>query len=140
MATIKEQRAKLQEKIATLQAREKALAAKDKEQERKARTKRLIELGAIVESKLTPEAIEALKIMKPEGFAKMSEWLTQQKKENPQSQNDVDEKEKNPPICERCGIPMVQKQSKSGKWYWACPNAKYGDEHEFGGWVNDSQN
>lgn len=77
MASIKEQREKLQAKIAALQAREKALAQKDKAQERKARTKRLIELGAFVESKLTPEAIEGLKNMKPEGFAKMSEWLSQ---------------------------------------------------------------
>lgn len=50
MASIKEQRAKLQEKIAQLQAKEKALAQKDKLQERKARTKRLIEVGAVVES------------------------------------------------------------------------------------------
>ena len=50
MASIKEQRAKLQEKIAQLQAKEKALAQKDKLQERKARTKRLIEIGAVVES------------------------------------------------------------------------------------------
>ena len=49
MASIKEQRAKLQEKIAQLQAKEKALAQKDKLQERKARTKRLIEVGAVVE-------------------------------------------------------------------------------------------
>ena len=50
MASIKEQRAKLQEKIAQLQAKEKALAQKDKLQERKVRTKRLIEIGAVVES------------------------------------------------------------------------------------------
>lgn len=50
MATIKEQRVKLQEKIAKLQAREKALAQKDRLQERKARTKRLIEIGAVIES------------------------------------------------------------------------------------------
>lgn len=50
MASIKEQRAKLHERIAALQAREKALAAKEKEKARKARTKRLIEIGAVVES------------------------------------------------------------------------------------------
>lgn len=50
MASIKEQREKLQAKIAQLQAREKALAQKDKVRERKARTKRLIEIGAVVES------------------------------------------------------------------------------------------
>ena len=40
----------MQEKIAQLQAKEKALAQKDKLQERKVRTKRLIEIGAVVES------------------------------------------------------------------------------------------
>lgn len=49
MATIKEQREKLKAQIAKLQAREKLLAGKDRVQERKARTKRLIEIGATVE-------------------------------------------------------------------------------------------
>lgn len=61
MATIKEQREKLQERIAALQAREKALAAKDRAQERKARTKRLIELGAAIESKFSADAIFVLR-------------------------------------------------------------------------------
>ena len=42
-------------------------------------------------------------------------------------------------ICKRCKIEMVKRQVKNGKnegkWYWSCPNAVYGDEHEFGGWV-----
>lgn len=49
MATIKEQREKLKAQIAKLQTREKLLAGKDRVQERKARTKRLIEIGATVE-------------------------------------------------------------------------------------------
>lgn len=49
MATIKEQREKLKAQIAKLQAKEKLLAGKDRVQERKARTKRLIEIGATVE-------------------------------------------------------------------------------------------
>ena len=68
MASIKEQRAKLQEKIATLQAQDKALAAKEKEKERKARTKRLIEIGAVVES-VAGHPIEK------EGLEKFKQWL-----------------------------------------------------------------
>lgn len=49
MVTIKEQREKLKAQIAKLQAKEKLLAGKDRVQERKARTKRLIEIGATVE-------------------------------------------------------------------------------------------
>lgn len=69
MASIKEQRAKLQEKIASLQAREKALAAKEKQKERKARTKRLIEIGAVVES-VAGHPIEK------EQLEKFKQWLT----------------------------------------------------------------
>lgn len=43
---------KLREKKAKLVAQEKKLLAKEKEQERKARTKRLIEIGGAVESVL----------------------------------------------------------------------------------------
>lgn len=77
MASIKEQRARLQEKIAALQAREKALAQKDKAQERKARTKRLIELGAIIESKLSDDAIAGLRSMTKEQLEKLNGWLAQ---------------------------------------------------------------
>ena len=49
MTTIKQQREKLKAQIAKLQAKEKLLAGKDRVQERKARTKRLIEIGATVE-------------------------------------------------------------------------------------------
>lgn len=69
MGSIKEQRAKLQEKIAALQAQEKKLAAKEKEKERKARTKRLIEIGAVVES-VAGHPIEK------EQLEKFKWWLT----------------------------------------------------------------
>ncbi len=61
MATIAEQRAKLNEKINRLKEREKLLANKEKTQERKARTKRLIELGAFIESFMSEESIAVLK-------------------------------------------------------------------------------
>lgn len=79
MASIKEQRAKLQEKIAALQAREKALAQKDKLQERKARTKRLIEIGADIENRFSADAIFVLRNMTKEELANVEKWLAEHK-------------------------------------------------------------
>ena len=43
------------------------------------------------------------------------------------------------PLCKLCNVPMVKRQVKSGvnlgRMFWACPNAKQDDGHEFGGWV-----
>lgn len=90
MASIKEQRAKLQARIAKLQAREKKLAADEKEKERKARTKRLIEIGAVVES-VVGHPIEK------ENLENFKSWLSRiykkpTEKENPPKQ-DGNEKE-----------------------------------------------
>lgn len=176
MASIKEQREKLAKKIATLQAREKDLASKEAEQERKARTRRLIELGAIIESKLSDDAIFVLRHIDRSKCAEIDEWATKymseakkiydaieserqlkieatkskRAKKKPNDKTDDDEKEnenKQPspnthivPRCKRCGVEMIKKQSTSdknkGRLFWACPNAKYGDGHEFGGWVD----
>lgn len=46
----KEKLNKLDEKIKQLQAKKNSLIAREKEKERKARTKRLIEIGAIFDS------------------------------------------------------------------------------------------
>ena len=48
--SIHERREEIKAQIEKLQAKEKELAVRDKAQERKARTKRLIEIGAVVES------------------------------------------------------------------------------------------
>lgn len=50
MADNKEKISKLDEKIKQLQAQKNSLIAREKEKERKARTKRLIEIGAIFAS------------------------------------------------------------------------------------------
>ena len=81
MATLKEKREKLQERIAKLQAREKALAQKDKVKERKERTKRLIELGAIVESKFSDDAVFVLKYLSAEKLANVEKWLLEHKEQ-----------------------------------------------------------
>lgn len=46
----KEKIDKIQEKINQLKAQKQALLAREKEKERKARTRRLIQIGAIIES------------------------------------------------------------------------------------------
>jgi hypothetical protein len=50
MVDNKEKITKLDEKIKQLQAQKNSLIAREKEKERKARTKRLIEIGAIFDS------------------------------------------------------------------------------------------
>lgn len=75
MTNIKEKKEKLAEQIAKLQARYKSLEKKDRVQERKARTKRLIELGAVIESKFSADAISVLKDMPKERLLNVEKWL-----------------------------------------------------------------
>ena len=49
---------KTREKIAQMKAKEQSILAKDKEQQRKARTRRLIQNGALAEKYLHCEGIE----------------------------------------------------------------------------------
>lgn len=66
----------LQKKQAQLKAQEKALKAKKSQAERKARTKRLIEVGAIIEKALEME------FDTPEKREKLLEILTKQRQTN----------------------------------------------------------
>ncbi|MBO6214677.1 MAG: relaxasome subunit MobC [Lachnospiraceae bacterium] len=66
----------LQKKQAQLKAQEKALKAKKSQAERKARTKRLIEVGAIIEKALDME------FDTPEKREKLLEILTKQRQTN----------------------------------------------------------
>lgn len=66
--TNEEQLKKIEEKMAVLQARKRELEAKEKDRARKARTKRLIEIGATVESVLGRE-------IKKEELPAFMEWL-----------------------------------------------------------------
>ena len=59
--------------IARLQNRVKQNRAKEKERERKARTKRLIELGAIVESRLSEHAV--FRVMPKQRLKRFEEYL-----------------------------------------------------------------
>jgi len=79
VANIKEKKEKLAEQIAKLQARYKQLDQKDKVQERKARTKRLIEVGAVIESKFSADAISVLKDMPKERLVNVEKWLLEHK-------------------------------------------------------------
>lgn len=63
------------DEIERLKNRIKQNEAKEKEKERKERTKRLIELGAVIESKLSVKAIFALKEITKEGLKPIDDWL-----------------------------------------------------------------
>ena len=71
--TNEEQLKKIEEKLAVLQARKRELEAKEKDRARKARTKRLIEIGATVESVLGRE-------IPKEELPAFMEWLKANKK------------------------------------------------------------
>ena len=71
--TNEEQLKKIEEKLAVLQARKRELEAKEKDRARKARTKRLIEIGATVESVLGREITK-------EELPAFMEWLKANKK------------------------------------------------------------
>ena len=61
--------------IARLQNRVKQNRAKEKEKERKERTKRLIELGAIVESRLSAQAVSVLRVMPKHRLKRFEDYL-----------------------------------------------------------------
>lgn len=70
--TNEEQLKKIEEKLAVLQARKRELEAKEKDRVRKARTKRLIEIGASVESVFGREITK-------EELPQFMEWLRAKK-------------------------------------------------------------
>lgn len=72
--TNEEQLKKIEEKLAVLQARKRELEAKEKDRARKARTKRLIEIGATVESVLGREITK-------EELPAFMEWLKEKRTE-----------------------------------------------------------
>ena len=79
MVSIKEKKEKLVEQISKLQARYKQLDRKDKVQERKARTRRLIERGAAMESKLSEDAISVFMMMSKSDLHNVDKWLVNHK-------------------------------------------------------------
>lgn len=77
--TRKEQIERDKQEIERLQNRIKQNEAKEKEKERKERTKRLIELGAIVESRFSADAIFVLRNIAKDGLAPVEKWLVEHK-------------------------------------------------------------
>lgn len=76
--TRKEQIEHDKKEIERLQNRIKQNEAKEKEKERKERTKRLVELGAIVEKRLSEKAIDVLKSMTTTRLSEIDKWLVNQ--------------------------------------------------------------
>lgn len=76
--TRKEQIERDKQEIERLQNRIKQNESKEKEKARKARTKRLIELGAIVESRLSENAVAVLRVMPRHKLKAINDWLAKQ--------------------------------------------------------------
>ena len=72
---LEEQILRDEQTIKRLQARIKENKAKESEKERKARTKRLIELGGFIEGQLSEESISILKVLPRFRFVKMDNYL-----------------------------------------------------------------
>lgn len=70
-----EQIKKIEQQMEQLKARKKALLAREREKERKARTRRLIQIGAIAEKYLHCEGVS------PEGFESRIKQLVSTKEE-----------------------------------------------------------
>lgn len=79
MASIEEKIKAKEKEVSQLQAILTNLENKQKIQERKARTKRLIELGAIIESKFSDDALLVLKEFPKERLANVEKWLVNHK-------------------------------------------------------------
>lgn len=77
--TLEEQLSEMQKKKIALEARIKSTKAKAKEAERKARTHRLIEEGAIIEKAMAP--------LNEEERQRLLEFLTKENPSKPESQN-----------------------------------------------------
>lgn len=78
----KEKIDELDKKIEQLKARKQALIAREKEQERKERTRRLIQIGATIESRLNLTLQETEKLCDylhefPQSFEKVKTYINQ---------------------------------------------------------------
>ena len=73
--------AEIDKKIEQLKAKKQSLISREKEQERKARTRRLIEIGAIVEKGLTISSTQKAQALveyltkHPDNFKKLTDYL-----------------------------------------------------------------
>ena len=144
-----EQLDKLAEKEKQIRAKMKQIRARESEKERKARTRRLIKVGAALSSifggevnEKTPENVpELVKAHKSEVEVKEAENAggdveektdaekengtpseTETAKEPPKKSAATKNKEQesDAPKCETCGATMVKKHGKKGD-FWGCP-------------------
>ena len=81
MANNKDREQILEEKLKKIKEELSVIKKKNIAKERKARTKRLIELGANIESKLSPEAVLVLRYLPKDKFKPVEKWLLEHKDE-----------------------------------------------------------
>ncbi len=79
MANNKDREQILEEKLKKIKEELSVIKKKNIAKERKARTKRLIELGANIESKFSPEAVLVLRYLPKDQFKPVENWLLEQK-------------------------------------------------------------
>jgi len=81
MANNKDREQILEEKLKKIKEELNVIKKKNIAKERKARTKRLIELGANIESKFSPEAVLVLRYLPKDKFKPIENWLLEHKDE-----------------------------------------------------------
>ena len=105
---------KIDEQMEKLKARKQAILNRDRVQERKARTHRLVQAGAVIEKYFGIMTIEEL-----------TAWA-----ENIKSQEAHNQPVANEKTCPKCGSPMRKKLGLYGE-FWGCsshPNCNYSEK------------
>ena len=105
---------KIEEQMEKLKARKQAILNRDRVQERKARTHRLVQAGAVIEKYFGIMTIEEL-----------TAWAESIKSQQAQNQPVANKK-----TCPKCGSPLVKKHGQYGE-FWGCsshPNCNYSEK------------
>ena len=105
---------KIEDQMAKLKAQKQAILNRDRVQERKARTHRLVQAGAVIEKYFGIMTIEEL-----------TAWAENIKAQEAHNQPVANEK-----TCPKCGSPLVKKHGQYGE-FWGCsshPNCTYSEK------------
>ena len=120
---IAEVKAKRDEEIKKLKIQQQAALSREKEKERKARTRRLIQVGALIEKYCDVTFTDEIDL---------EAWVAENAKILKEHKKPVINVPQEPPaetekICPRCGSPMRKKNGQYGE-FWGCsshPNCSH---------------
>ena len=104
---------KIEEQMSKLKAQKQAILSRERVQERKARTRHLIELGAIAE-----KSFKLDKNIDKDTWQKIADKIAAayMNEIHPEAQNQPTENEK---TCPKCGSPLRKKHGQYGE-FWGC--------------------